>query len=74
MLIWKSAGIVTEGLGGDNEIVGGIWVLLISLGSFKNSLFSKSLNILGVLVGLSGILTVLPFDVFKELFGISQII
>ena len=72
--IWSSVGIVSEGLGGGNEIVGGIWVLLLSLATFKSSFFSKSLNILGLLVGLAGILTVLPFDLFKEIFGVSQII
>ncbi|XLS30099.1 hypothetical protein ACJD0Z_04560 [Flavobacteriaceae bacterium M23B6Z8] len=74
MLIWRSVGIVSEGLGGGNEIVGGIWVLLLSIVSFKNQLFSKLLNILGVFVGIIGILTVFPFDLFKEIFGISQII
>ncbi len=71
---WSSIGIVSEGLGGGNEIVGGIWVLLLSTINLKRGLFSKSLNFLGLLVGFAGILTVLPFDVFKEIFGISQII
>ena len=74
MTIWTSVGIVSEGLGGGNEIVGGIWVLLLSTITLKGSLFSKSLNFLGLLVGIAGVLTVLPFDVFKEIFGISQII
>ena len=72
--IWSSIGIVTEGLGGGNEIVGGIWVLLLSIVALKKSFFSKSLNILGLVVGITGILTVFPFDIFKEIFGISQII
>lgn len=74
MIIWSSVGIVSEGLGGGNEIVGGIWVFLLSTINLKGSLFSKSLNFLGLVVGIAGILTVLPFDVFKEIFGISQII
>lgn len=74
MSIWKSVGIVSEGLGGGNEIVGAIWVLLLSLANFKYSFFSKPLNLLGLLVALAGILTILPLDIFKEIFGISQII
>ncbi|WP_299365907.1 hypothetical protein [Winogradskyella sp.] len=74
MSIWSSVGIVSEGLGGGNEIVGGIWVLLLSIVTFKDSFLSKSLNILGFLVGFAGILTILPIDLFKEIFGISQII
>ncbi|GMN08376.1 hypothetical protein MTsPCn9_09950 [Croceitalea sp. MTPC9] len=74
MTIWSSVGIVSEGLGGGNEIVGGIWVLLLSTINLKSSLFSRSLNFIGLLVGFAGILTVLPIDIFKEVFGISQII
>ena len=74
MLIWSSVGVVAEGLGGGNEIVGGIWVLLLSLIAFKEGLFVKALNGLGILVGLAGILTVYPLEIFTEIFGISQII
>jgi len=74
MQIWSSVAIVTEGLGGGNEIVGGIWVILISIISLKRNLFSKPLNILGLVVGIAGILTVYPLAVFTEIFGISQII
>jgi hypothetical protein len=72
--IWSSVGIVSEGLGGGNEIVGGIWVLLLSMATFKHSFFSKPLNLLGLFVALAGILTILPFDLFKEIFGVSQIV
>lgn len=74
MLIWSSVNIVTEGLGGGNEIVGGIWVLLLSIIALKGKLFSKPLSFLGLLVGVAGILTVYPLDIFTEIFGISQII
>lgn len=74
MTIWSSVSIVTEGLGGGNEIVGGIWVLLSSIISLKGKLFSKALNILGIIVGMAGILTIYPLEIFTEIFGISQII
>jgi len=72
--IWTSVGVVSEGLGGENEIVGGVWVLLLSIAALKYSFFSKPLNLLGLLVALTGMLTILPFDIFKEFFGISQIV
>ncbi|MGH1384145.1 DUF4386 family protein [Kordia sp.] len=72
--IWSSVSIVTEGLGGGNEIVGGVWVLLLSITALKGKFFSKPLNILGILVGVAGILTVYPLDLFTEIFGISQIV
>ncbi len=74
MSIWSSISIVSEGLGGGNEIVGGIWVLLLSIIAIKGKLLSKPLNFLGLIVGLAGILTVYPLEIFTEIFGISQII
>ncbi len=74
MVIWSSIGVVAEGLGGGNEIVGGIWVLLLSSVAFRGQLLTKTLNILGILVGSVGILTIYPLDIFTEIFGISQII
>jgi len=74
MIIWSSVSIISEGLGGGNEIVGGIWVLLLSIIAWKGQLFSKALNLLGIIVGIAGILTIYPLDIFAEIFGISQII
>ena len=42
--------------------------------SFKGKLYSKPLNALGVLVGVAGILTTYPLDIFTEVFGITQIV
>jgi len=74
MLVFSTTNIITEGLGGGNEIVGGIWVLLLSLTAIKGHLFSKPLNFLGILVGVAGILTIYPLDLFTEIFGIGQIV
>ncbi|WKV10597.1 hypothetical protein [Marivirga harenae] len=73
MLVFSATNIITEGLGGGNEIVGGIWVLLLSLAALKGHLFSKPLIFLGILVGVAGILTIYPLDIFTEVFGIGQI-
>lgn len=72
--VWSGVGIVSEGLGGGNEIVGGIWVLLLSIIALKGNLFSKPLNFVGILVGLAGILSVYPLAIFTEIFGVSQIV
>lgn len=73
MLIWSSIGIVKEGLGGGNEIVGGIWVLLLSFAFIKKESFPKLFVYLGFIVGLAGILTIYPIDIFAEIFGISHL-
>lgn len=74
MMISSTINIITEGIGGGNEIVGGIWVLLLSITSLKGNLFYKPLNYLGVFIGIVGILTTYPLDIFKEIFGVSQIV
>ncbi|GAA4274713.1 DUF4386 family protein [Aquimarina gracilis] len=74
MTIWSGITIITEGIGGGNEIVGGIWVLLLSFAALQGKNLPKLLVYLGILVGTIGILTVFPQDIFKEVFGITQII
>lgn len=73
MFVFSVTNIITEGIGGGNEIVGGLWVFLLSLTAIKGHLFSKPLNFLGILVGIAGILTIYPLEIFTEIFGITQI-
>ena len=72
--IWRIVMLMTESLGGGNELVGGLWVLLISLCLQSNALLPKGVNYLGVFVGLMGIGTLYPNEIFTELFGVSQIL
>lgn len=72
--MWRIISVIIDSLGGGNEIVGGLWVLLISIAALKASTFSKGLNYLGVIVGIAGIATVYPDDTLTEIFGITQIV
>ena len=74
MTIWRAIHSVVEGLGGGNEVVGGLWVLLLSFAALKGDELSKKLNYFGVFVGVVGILTVYPAEVLTEIFGVSQIV
>jgi hypothetical protein len=74
MTVWLGTTIVSEALGGGNEIVGGIWVLMLSIIALKGKLFSIPLSCLGMAVGLAGIMTIYPLDLFTDIFGLSQII
>ena len=74
MIIWSGIGVVTEALGGGNEVVGGLWVLLISHMGLKAKLLPKPLVLLGFLVGLAGILTIHPLEIFRVVFGLTQIL
>lgn len=75
VMLWLALATVQEALGGGNEIVGGLWVLLLSWAALRTDKLPKALNYLGVLVGLAGILTVAPnFDVLMDVFGLGQIV
>ena len=72
--VWTIVSLITESLGGGNELVGGLWVLLVSIAALQAQIFSRVLNYLGLLVGVAGIATVYPDEIFTELLGVSQII
>jgi hypothetical protein len=73
--VWSAIGSVQEGLGGGNEIVGGLWVLLISWAALRTGGLPKALNYLGVAIAVAGILTVVPtLGVLTDVFGLSQIV
>ena len=74
MTVWLMINTIVEGLGGGNEFVGGLWVLLLSIAALKINEFSKLLNYLGLFVGLVGILTIYPAEILTEIFGLGQII
>ena len=72
--LWRTVSVVANSLGGGNEIVGGVWVLLVSLVALKGAVLSRTLNYLGCFVGIVGIATIYPEELFTEVFGLSQII
>jgi len=72
---WIAIGAVQNGLGGGVEIVGGIWVLLISAASFRSGALPKALSYLGLIVGIAGTLTLLPsLAELGVVFGLGQIV
>lgn len=74
MTVWIVINTIVEGLGGGNEVVGGLWVLLLSIAALRINEFSKTLNYLGLFIGFVGILTIYPAEVLTEVFGLGQII
>lgn len=74
MTVWLTINSITEGIGGGNEIVGGLWVFLVSIAALKCNEFSKYLNYFGLLIGLAGIFTIYPADILTEIFGLGQIV
>jgi hypothetical protein len=51
---------VPEALVGRVEVVGGIWILLVTWAALLAGRLPRALNNLGVVVGMAGVLTVVP--------------
>ena len=58
--VWLAISPALEELVGRIEIVGGIWILLVTWGALLAKRLSRALNYLGVAVGVAGVLTVVP--------------
>ena len=72
---WTAIGIVQDALGGGVEIVGGMWVLLISAAALRSGAFSRTLNYIGLAIGIFGIVTVVPaLGELGAVFGLGQIL
>ena len=76
-LSWQGIESVTNGLGnGNGEILGGLWALLVSLTALRAGGLPRRLNLLGLLVGAVGILSLMPglTDLLTGSFGLGQTI
>ena len=59
--MWQAIEPIAQGLGGaGGEILGGLWVLLVSFAGLRTSGLPRPLAWLGVAVGLVGILSLIP--------------
>ena len=74
-LTWQGIEAVANGLGNANgEILGGPLMLLVSLAALRTGGLPKGLNILGLLVGGVGVITILPaLNALVGVFGLGQI-
>jgi hypothetical protein len=73
--LWSAIDLVSSGLSGNGEIIGGAWMLLVSMAALKTGGLPKALNILGLVVASVGIASVVP--ILKDLaavFGLGQIL
>ena len=73
--VWLVIASVCEGLGGGNEILGGVWVLLISWAALRAEEFPRALNYVGIVIGAAGIISALPgLGEVGLIFGLVQIV
>lgn len=75
-LSWQVTESVASGLSnGNGEILGGLWTLLVSLAALRAGGLPRGLNVLGLLVGALGVVSILPGLIsLTGVFGLSQIV
>jgi len=74
--VWMAIESVVNGLGSaGGEILGGIWFLLVSWAALKTGEFSKALNYLGLLIGVTGLISAVPgLSLVAAIFGLGKIV
>lgn len=73
-ILWTSFSTLQDALGGGNELVGGLWVLVISAAGARGGCLPRALNWLGYVVGGAGVLTTVPaLGDAAAVFGLGQI-
>lgn len=72
--VWLAIESVFKGLSGV-EIVGGPWMLLVSWAGLRGGGLPKALNYVGLVVGVAGVLTIVPvLETLALVFGLGQIV
>lgn len=73
---WTALEPVEVGIVSGNELVGSLWVLLLSLAALRTGQLSRALNWLGLILGVAGILTLVPalYDSLIMVFGPGMIV
>ncbi|MEC8418399.1 MAG: hypothetical protein VXZ36_11320, partial [Pseudomonadota bacterium] len=84
IVVLNSVDIVIDALGGGIELLGALWVLLISYMGIKANKYAKTIHIIGIAVGIAGIFTLfsglsalegnMVFEASTSIFGLGQII
>jgi hypothetical protein len=74
--VWQAIEPVAQGLGGSGgELLGGLWVLLVSLAALRTGALPKVLDWLGVAIGAAGVISVVPaLNGLAYGFGLLQIV
>ena len=73
--ILMAVSVVQNGLGGGTELLGGVWLFILSWVALAAGKLPKLLNYFGFFIGIAGILSVFPpLQSAIEIFGLGQII
>jgi hypothetical protein len=73
---WTALESVEVGITSGNELVGSLWVLLLSVAALRTGQLSRGLAILGVVLAVAGLLTIVPalYDSLVMVFGPGMVV
>lgn len=73
---WQAIEPVADGLGsGGGELLGGLWVLLVSVAALRTAALPRALAWLGIVIGVAGIASIVPVLLdARYVFGLLQIL
>lgn len=73
---WTALQSVEVGITSGNELVGSLWVLLLSLAALRTGQLNRALSTFGVVLAVAGMLTIVPalYDSLVMVFGPGMIV
>lgn len=73
--LWNSYRIMVAGIGGGNEIVGGLWLALIGIAAVRARGMARWIGYAALAIGVSGMLTTIPaLGELGSVFGLGLIV
>lgn len=75
-IVWVALMAVENGIVSGNELIGGLWILMISWIALRHGRLRRALNYVGLIIGLAGIVSIIPplTEVAATFFGLSMIV
>ena len=73
---WVTLSVVQDALGGGIELVGAVWLLLVSMAALRARMLGRGLALVGLATGIAGLATLVPAaaDAAMSAFGLGLII
>lgn len=74
--VWKSLNATENGIISGNELIGGLWILLVSWVALRTSERHRALSYFGLMIGISGIVSIVPAfaEVAISIFALTMIL
>jgi hypothetical protein len=74
--VWMTLKRVENGIISGNEVIGGIWALMVSWAALRTRGLNKALNYFGLVIGVAGIISIVPAlnEIGVMIFGFSMIV